>query len=79
MTFLLIINLVIMKHYNEMQGAELKTLPFLCISHLILQYRTVGIIKKEIVKTTDLTATIRVIVSSHWGQQNVQTASALML
>lgn len=26
-----------MKHHNEMQGVELKTEPFLFISHLILQ------------------------------------------
>lgn len=38
MTFLLIMNLVIMKHHNVMQqGVELKMEPFLCISHLILQ------------------------------------------
>lgn len=37
MTFLLIMNLVIMKHHNVMQGVELKMEPFLCILHLILR------------------------------------------
>lgn len=37
MTFLLIMNLVIMKHHNVMQGVEFKNHPFLCISRLILQ------------------------------------------